>query len=85
MKQKLEQENDDLERRDRYVRWLCIRNFISDIAKLYSELNATVSYLNDRLEQVTEEHVMIQTEFEDFKVKSQEVTQRLKEELRGRN
>merc|ERR1712063_165290 len=62
-KRKLEQENDDLERRER-------------------ELSASVHDLQERVDVGTEKSVIMNLELEELRVSSQEVIQRLKDEIR---
>ena len=63
-KQRLEQDNDDLERRVR----------MSD---------ATIRHIQEQLDKVLEENAILHVDLDDLRASSTEVSQRLKEELRG--
>jgi len=48
-----------------------------------SESNATIEYLQERLDKITEQYVLSQGELETLRVSSDEVIERLKDEVRG--
>jgi peptidoglycan hydrolase CwlO-like protein len=47
------------------------------------ESNATIEYLQERIDKMTEQYVLAQGELEDLKSSSDEVIERLKDEVRG--
>ena len=71
----LEQENEDLQRRERYFN-------LSLIINPFSELSATVGDLQDKLNKLIEDSAMYQIEFDEEQESNKEIIQRLRDENR---
>jgi hypothetical protein len=79
-KQRLEQQNDDLERRERFV----LYSYCS--FKIYErQFGATIQDLQERINKLTEDTAWYQTELEEQNLKSKEEVQRMKDEIRGKS
>ncbi len=87
-KRQLEQDNDDLQRRQRYAsNWLCcilclLLNSTMEFCNC-REAEASISDLSEKLDKYIEENACLQSEVEEVRARDEELIQRLKEELGG--
>jgi hypothetical protein len=76
-KRRLEQENDDLERKERYNYTLLL------VMTITREQSATIADLTDKVNKLLEDNAWLQTELEEQSSRDKEIIQRMKDEIRG--